>query len=51
MALGSKKARQLLRELALARGRPISADSIAEALWRDERRGGVRPADVGRDPG
>jgi DNA-binding SARP family transcriptional activator len=36
MALGSKKARQLLRELALARGRPISADSIAEILWGDE---------------
>jgi DNA-binding SARP family transcriptional activator len=35
-ALGSRKARQLLRELALARGRPVSGDSIAELLWRAE---------------
>jgi DNA-binding SARP family transcriptional activator len=34
-ALGSKKSRQLLRELALARGRAVSADSIAELLWGD----------------
>jgi DNA-binding SARP family transcriptional activator/tetratricopeptide (TPR) repeat protein len=35
-ALGSRKARHLLRELALARGRPLSTDSIAESLWGDE---------------
>ncbi len=35
-ALGSRKARQLLRELALARGRPVSTDSLAEALWQDD---------------
>ena len=36
VALGSRMARQLLRELALVRGRPVSADRIAEILWRDE---------------
>lgn len=35
-ALGSRKARQLLRELALARGRPVSTDALAESLWPDE---------------
>jgi len=35
-SLGSRKARQLLRELALARGRSVSADSLAETLWHDE---------------
>ena len=35
-ALGSRKARQLLRELALARGGPVSADSLADTLWHDD---------------
>jgi DNA-binding SARP family transcriptional activator/tetratricopeptide (TPR) repeat protein len=35
-ALGSRKARQLLLALALARGKPVSTDTIAETLWRDE---------------
>jgi len=35
-ALGSRKARQVLRELALARGRPVSADSLADTLWHDD---------------
>ncbi len=35
-ALGSRKARQLLRELALARGRPVATDSLAHALWHDD---------------
>lgn len=35
-ALGSRKARLLLRELALARGRPVSADSLCERLWGDD---------------
>ncbi len=35
-SLGSRKARQLLRELALARGRPVSADSLADTLWDDD---------------
>ncbi len=32
-ALGSRKARQLLRLLVLARGRHITVDALADALW------------------
>lgn len=35
-ALGSRKGRQLLRELALARGRAISAESLADGLWGED---------------
>ena len=35
-ALGSRKGRLLLRELALARGRAISPDALAETLWGDD---------------
>jgi DNA-binding SARP family transcriptional activator len=38
-----RKARTLLRLLALARGRPVSADALAEALWGE--RPPARPAD------
>ncbi len=31
--LGSRKARALLRELALARGQPVSVDRLVDALW------------------
>jgi len=34
-ALGSRKARTLIKVLALARGRPVSADRLADALWPD----------------
>lgn len=33
--LGSRKARTLLKVLALARGAPVSADRAVEVLWRD----------------
>jgi DNA-binding SARP family transcriptional activator/tetratricopeptide (TPR) repeat protein len=33
--LADRKARQLIRWLALARGRPVSASSLADALWGD----------------
>ena len=32
-ALGTRKARLLLRRLALAAGRPVSIDELAEAVW------------------
>jgi DNA-binding SARP family transcriptional activator/tetratricopeptide (TPR) repeat protein len=32
-ALGSRKARTLVKLLALARGKPVSADTVVEALW------------------
>lgn len=35
-ALGSRKARQFLRELALARGRPVPGDLLCDVLWGDE---------------
>jgi DNA-binding SARP family transcriptional activator len=35
--LGSRKGRTLLRLLALADGRPVSVDRIAEVLWADEQ--------------
>ena len=34
--LGSRKARTLLKLLALARGAPVSADRITDVLWGDE---------------
>ena len=33
--LGSRKGRTLLKVLAVARGRPVSVDRIADALWGD----------------
>ena len=42
-ALGSRKARTLVRLLALARGRPVSGDVLASALWGDAQP--TRPAD------
>ena len=42
-ALGSRKGRVLLKILALARGRPVSSDRIAEVLWGDSQPS--RPAD------
>jgi DNA-binding SARP family transcriptional activator/tetratricopeptide (TPR) repeat protein len=33
--LGSRKGRTLLKMLAVARGRPVSVDRIADALWGD----------------
>ena len=41
--LGSRKARRLLKILALARGRPVSIDSLIEALWAQARP--ARPED------
>jgi DNA-binding SARP family transcriptional activator len=35
--LGSRRARELLRVLALARGRPVATDALAELLWGDEQ--------------
>lgn len=35
--LGSRKGRSLLKVLAVARGRPVSVDRIADALWGDAR--------------
>ena len=35
-ALGSRKERTLAKVLALARGRPVSANAIIDALWGDE---------------
>lgn len=34
-ALGSRKARTLLKILALARGRPVAADRLIDCLWGD----------------
>src|SRR3989442_4451720 len=33
--LGSRKARTLLKLLALARGKPVSADRVIDGLWGD----------------
>ena len=41
--LGSRKARKLLRVLALARGTPVSVDRVADVLWGDDQPS--RPAD------
>jgi DNA-binding SARP family transcriptional activator len=41
--LGSRKARTLLKVLALARGAPVSVDRLADVLWADDLPG--RPAD------
>jgi DNA-binding SARP family transcriptional activator len=41
--LGSRKARTLLKVLALARGRPVSVDHLADVLWGDDLP--ARPAD------
>jgi DNA-binding SARP family transcriptional activator len=41
--LGSRKARLLLKVLALARGAPVSVDRLADILWADELP--TRPAD------
>ncbi|HUP87346.1 MAG TPA: AAA family ATPase [Acidimicrobiales bacterium] len=41
--LGSLKARRLVKVLALARGRPVSADRLADILWGDEQP--ARPAE------
>lgn len=42
-ALADRKARQLLRLLALAQGRPVSAGALTDALWADAPP--ARPAD------
>ncbi len=42
-AIGSRKARTLLKLLACERGGPVSADRIADALWADDLPS--RPAD------
>ncbi|MDQ1372750.1 MAG: hypothetical protein QOJ09_88, partial [Actinomycetota bacterium] len=42
-AFGSRKARTLLKMLALARGGPVSADALADGLWGDSPP--ARPAD------
>jgi DNA-binding SARP family transcriptional activator len=42
-ALGSRKARTLLKRLALARGRSVSSDQLIEIVWPEERPS--RPAD------
>lgn len=41
--LGSRKGRSLLKVLAVARGRPVSVDRIADALWGDAQP--AHPAD------
>jgi len=41
--LGSRKARTLLKVLALARGAPVGVDRLADVLWADDLPG--RPAD------
>jgi DNA-binding SARP family transcriptional activator len=43
-ALGSRKARTLIKVLALARGRPVGPDRIADVLWPDGD-APARPAD------
>ncbi|MEP7055007.1 MAG: winged helix-turn-helix domain-containing protein [Actinomycetota bacterium] len=35
-ALGSRKARTLVKALALARGRPVAAETLADMLWPDD---------------
>jgi DNA-binding SARP family transcriptional activator len=41
--LGSRKARTLLKVLAVARGRPVAVDQLVESLWPDEEAGPSRP--------
>lgn len=41
--LGSRKGRTLLKALAVARGRPVSVDRLADILWGDDQPS--RPAD------
>jgi DNA-binding SARP family transcriptional activator/tetratricopeptide (TPR) repeat protein len=41
--LGSRKARTLLKVLALARGRPVAVDELIERLWPDEEQSPSRP--------
>ena len=41
--LGSRKGRTLLKVLAMATGRPVTVDRIADALWGDEQP--ARPAE------
>jgi len=36
--LGRRKARTLLKVLALARGQPVSVDRLTEVLWAKNRR-------------
>jgi DNA-binding SARP family transcriptional activator len=41
--LGSRKARTLLKVLALARGRPVAVDELIERLWPDDEEAPSRP--------
>jgi DNA-binding SARP family transcriptional activator len=41
--LGSRKARTLLKLLALARGRPVAVDRLIECLWPDDEAAPSRP--------
>src|SRR4051794_13816730 len=41
--LGSRKARTLLKVLAIARGRPVSVGQLIERLWPDEDGAPSRP--------
>lgn len=41
--LGSRKGRTVLKALALARGRPVSTDRLADVVWGDDQP--ARPAD------
>jgi DNA-binding SARP family transcriptional activator len=41
--LGSRKARTLLKVLAVARERPVAVDHLVELLWPDEEAGPSRP--------
>jgi DNA-binding SARP family transcriptional activator len=43
--LGSRKARTLLKLLALARGRPVAVDTIVDALWPEGTDAPARPAE------
>src|SRR4051794_34790342 len=41
--LGSRKARTLLKILALAHGRPVAVDRLVECLWPNEESAPSRP--------
>src|SRR5437879_5829114 len=41
--LGSRKARTLLKVLAMARGRPVAVDELIERLWPDDEGAPSRP--------
>jgi len=43
--LGSRKARTLVKVLALARGTAVPADSVVEALWPDDEDTPARPVE------